>query len=170
MRKSQLRQSHNNLLSLISNIEELKGLLLIYATTPDFFTDDKHGIKIYGALAGRIGELKHEKPKSRNVIWNLDALDFSLENYQNAAIQIRDLYLEANKGLTKEDLGSDESLENFVNELYDEYSTTATVRFWRILCKALIEKYFDEISEGTDPQVINAQDTYYSSLDDLKEE
>ena len=55
MRKTALRQAHNNLLSLINNIESLPGLFLIYATTPDFFSDPKHGIVIYGALAGRIG-------------------------------------------------------------------------------------------------------------------
>ena len=169
MKKSQLRQSHNNLLSLIANIEKHKGLLLIYATTPDFFTDDKHGVKIYGALAGRIGELKSERPRSLKLIWNLDALVFSLEDYNNAAMRIRNLYLEANV-LTKNDLGSDESLKYFVAELYDEYSATAAVRFWRILCKALIEKYFDNILEGDEPEEINARDTYYSSLDALKEE
>jgi molybdopterin synthase sulfur carrier subunit len=34
----------------------MPGLFLIYATTPDFFTDPKHGIVIYGALQGRIGK------------------------------------------------------------------------------------------------------------------
>jgi len=43
MRKAALREAHNNLLSLINNIEMIPGLFLIYATTPDFFNDPKHG-------------------------------------------------------------------------------------------------------------------------------
>ena len=52
MRKSALRDAQNNLLSLINNIESLSGLFLLYATTPDFYTDPKHGIVTYGALSG----------------------------------------------------------------------------------------------------------------------
>ena len=52
MRKSALRDAQNNLLSLINNIESLNGLFMLYATTPDFYTDPKHGIVTYGALSG----------------------------------------------------------------------------------------------------------------------
>lgn len=170
MRKSQLRDSHNNLLSLIDNVAGHKGLLLIYATTPDFFNDEKHGIKIYGALAGRIGKLQDESPRSLSLIWNLDALEFSLENYQDAAIKIRDLYLDGYQNLTKEELGSDEKLKSFVKDLHAEDAETSLVRFWRILLKSLIDKYFDPILEGEKVASINAEEAYYDSLDQLKEE
>ena len=55
MRRAALRAAHDNLLSLINNIESSRGLFLIYATTLDFFTDPTHGIVVYGALSGRVG-------------------------------------------------------------------------------------------------------------------
>ena len=36
MRKSNLKQAHNNLLHLINNIDESEGLFMVYAATPDF--------------------------------------------------------------------------------------------------------------------------------------
>ena len=64
LRKSALKDAHNNLLSLINNIELLSGLFLVYATTPDFYIHPKHGIQIYGALAGRIGKPESKPPRS----------------------------------------------------------------------------------------------------------
>lgn len=96
MRKSALREAHNNLLSLINNIESLTGLFLIYATTPDFFTDPKHGIVIYGALAGRIGRpMDDRSPRALDTIWNFDLTESGMANYQAVAIKIRDVYAAA---------------------------------------------------------------------------
>ena len=95
MRKSALRDAHNNLLSLINNIESMPGLFLIYATTPDFFTDPKHGIVIYGALQGRIGKPDERPPRALDTIWNLDAVITSPTDYQAAAQKIRHVYAAA---------------------------------------------------------------------------
>ena len=62
MRKSSLRQAHNNLLHLINEIHDSPGIILVYATVPSFFTDPTHGIQIYGALA----QIDKE---SRAVVW-----------------------------------------------------------------------------------------------------
>ncbi len=68
MRKSALRDAQNNLLSLINNIESLSGLFMVYATTPDFYTDPKHGIDTYGALAGRIGKPEQRPPRALDTL------------------------------------------------------------------------------------------------------
>ncbi len=62
MRRSDLRAAHNNLLSLINCIDSLQGLYLLYATTPDFYTDPVHGIINYGALFDRIGKPEDHPP------------------------------------------------------------------------------------------------------------
>ncbi len=48
MRKSALKDAHNNLLSLINNIESLPGLFLVYATTPDFYSIENMGLLFMG--------------------------------------------------------------------------------------------------------------------------
>lgn len=95
MRRVVLRDAHNNLLSLINNIESLAGLFLLYAMTPDFYTDPRHGIVIYGALQGRIGKPEDRRPRALDKIWNLDAVETSLKEYQAAATKIREIYLVA---------------------------------------------------------------------------
>lgn len=146
MRKSSLRDAHNNLLSLINNIEALKGLFLIYATTPDFFTDPKHGIITYGALSGRIGEPKKEgQPRALDPIWNFDQVVTDLSDYQTAAKKILSIYATAYPEAARE-LPSEAKVENFVKEVYDEHSAYF-VCFWRVLVIALIT-HFDDHLEG----------------------
>lgn len=85
MRKSALKDAQNNLLSLINNIETIPGLFLIYATTPEFYTNPKYGIIIYGALAGRIGKPEERSPRALSTTWNLDALETNVDEYIAAA-------------------------------------------------------------------------------------
>jgi hypothetical protein len=47
MRKSSLRDAHNNLLHLINEAESVGGLFLLYAAVPEFFDDPKFGIKTF---------------------------------------------------------------------------------------------------------------------------
>lgn len=146
MRKSSLRDAHNNLLSLINNIEALKGLFLIYATTPDFFSDPRHGIITYGALSGRIGEPKKEgQPRALDTIWNFDQVVTDLSDYQTAAKKILSIYATAYPEGARE-LPSEAKVENFVKELYDQPSVSF-FSFWRVLVIALII-HFDDHLEG----------------------
>lgn len=165
MRKSSLRDAHNNLLSLINNIELLNGLFLIYATTPDFFTDPKHGIVIYGALAGRIGKPEPRKPRALDTIWNLDEVETGLADYQIAARKICNIYASAypEAGLQ---LPSLEKVESFVEELFDIHPALSGVRFWRILVTALVT-YFDDHLEG---EIRTAETIYGDVMDRLREE
>lgn len=146
MRKASLQQAHNNLLHLINNIDAIPGLFLIYATTPDFYTDPKHGIVIYGALAGRIGKPLDKPPKALDIVWNIDALEFTLDHYQEAAKKIRDIYIVAFPQAG--DLIPEETaLAIFVHELHAQHPRYAPVRFWRVLTSATV-RMLDNLLEG----------------------
>ncbi|MBN1900235.1 DUF2791 family P-loop domain-containing protein [Candidatus Sumerlaeota bacterium] len=146
MRKSALRDAHNNLLSLINNIETLSGLFLIYATTPDFFSDPKHGIVIYGALSGRIGKPENHHPRALDPIWNLDAVETKLEDYQEAARKILAIYAMAYPE-AESNLPNESKVAERVSQLYSYHPKLAAIRFWRLLVAALIT-VFDDYLEG----------------------
>lgn len=146
MRKSALREAHNNLLSLINNIESLPGLFLIYATTPDFYSDPKHGIVIYGALSGRIGKPEERHPRALDTIWNLDAVETKLEDYQEAAKKIRAVYACAYPE-AESVLPDKEAVAQKVAELFRIHPSLAAVRFWRLIVTALMVD-FDDHLEG----------------------
>lgn len=165
MRKSALREAHNNLLSLINNIEWLPGLFLIYATTPDFYTDPKHGIVIYGALSGRIGKPEERHPRALDTIWNLDAVETKLENYQEAAGKIRTVYALAYPE-AKSILPDEEAIAQKVAELFRIHPSLAAVRFWRLLVTALIAD-FDDHLEG-EPR--STEKLYDDVMNRLREE
>jgi len=148
MRKSSLKDAHNNLLTLINSINEVPGLLLIYATTPDFYNDDKHGIKIYGALSSRIGQPSNTAPRALETVWNLDVFDFNLEVYQEVAIQVLGIYTTSQPDFADELPGTSE-IEQFVAELYDEHPRLSPVRFWRIMMASVIKK-LDNCVEGVE--------------------
>ena len=165
MRKSALRDAHNNLLSLINNIESLSGLFLIYATTPDFFTDPKHGIVIYGALAQRIGSPDQRAPRALDTIWNLDAVEPTLEDYQAAAWRIRSVYVMAYPEAESE-LPDLAHLETFVKDLSENHPKFQAVRFWRVLVTALVQ-HFDDYLEG---EVRPTEELYDDIMIRLREE
>lgn len=165
MRKSALREAHNNLLSIINNIESLPGLFLIYATTPDFFSDPKHGIVVYGALSGRIGKPEERHPRALDTIWNLDAVETKLEDYQEAARKIRVVYALAYPE-AESALPSDADVSGKVAELFRIHPSLAAVRFWRLLVTALITD-FDDHMEG---EVRDTEKLYDDVMDRLRED
>lgn len=165
MRRSALRDAHNNLLSLINNIESLPGLFLIYATTPDFFSDPRHGIVVYGALSGRIGKPEERHPRALDTIWNLDAVETKLEDYQEAARKIRDVYVLAYPE-AESALPSDSDVSGKVAELFRIHPSLAAVRFWRLLVTALVTD-FDDHMEG-EPR--ETEKLYDDVMDRLRED
>jgi hypothetical protein len=165
MRKSALRDAHNNLLSLINNIESLPGLFLIYATTPDFFSDPKHGIVVYGALSGRIGKPEERHPRALDTIWNLDAVETKVDDYQEAALKIRAIYIMAYPE-AESALPSESTVADKVAELFHIHSSLASVRFWRLLVTALISD-FDDHMEG-EPR--ETERLYDDVMDRLRED
>ena len=165
MRKSALREAHNNLLTLINNIENVPGIFLIYATTPDFYTDQKHGIVLYGALASRIGKPEQKPPSALDNIWNLDATTPKLEDYQEAAKKIRNIYIKAYADAENKIL-NEEATDRLIENLYSEHSKIAPVRFWRIMVTALIRK-FDSQLEGED---YPDDKLYYDIMEKLRED
>ncbi len=165
MRKSALRDAHNNLLSLINNIESLPGLFLIYATTPDFYTDPKHGIVVYGALSGRIGKPEQRPPRALDTIWNLDAVETKLEDYQEAAKKILEIYAIAYPS-AEAALPDETTAIQKVAELFRMHPSLAAVRFWRLLVTALIMDFDDHV-EG-EPRAVDK--LYDDVMDRLREE
>ncbi len=165
MRKSALRDAHNNLLSLINNIESLNGLFLIYATTPDFFNDPKHGIVIYGALSGRIGKPENHPPRALDTIWNFDELETSLYDYQAVAKKIRAIYSLAIPG-TDEVLPAESKIEEFIEQLDGNHPSLSAVRFWRVMVTGLIA-HFDDHHYG---DVRPVDKLYDDIMDKLREE
>lgn len=146
MKIAALHDAHNNLLSLINNVGDLQGIIMIYATTPDFYTDPRHGIIIYGALASRIGKLNEGEPHALKVVWNLDEIYTNLIDYQNVAIKIRKLYILAYpqaEGI----IPNEEEVNNEVDNIHQMHPKLAAVRFWRKLVTYIVS-YFDDYQEG----------------------
>ncbi len=165
MRKSALQDAHNNLLSLINNVETLPGLFLIYATTPDFFTDPKHGIVIYGALAGRIGRPENRPPRALDTIWNFDDVATELPDYQTAANKIQKIYATAYPEAETE-LPPEDEVNKFVKDLHQIHPSLSAVRFWRVMISALIT-HFDDYLEG---EVRPTEQLYDDVMDRLRED
>ena len=138
MRKSNLKQAHNNLLHLINSIDESEGLFLIYATTPDFYIDERHGITIYGALAQRIGKPDEKSPRPLDRIWNLDCVQSSLDDHLNAACKIRDIYVTAYPEHAKE-VPSEKELRAYVAGLIEAHPEFSRVREWRVVVTGTVE-------------------------------
>jgi hypothetical protein len=162
MRKSALKDAHNNLLSLINNIETLTGLFLIYATTPDFFNDPKHGIIVYGALSGRIGKPEHRAPRALDIIWNLDAIEHDLADFQEVGKKILEIYQTAYPD-TKTELPSIDKVNDFVRELYNNHPTHSPIHFWRPLVSGLVA-FFDDHLEGEVRDTITLYDDVMERL------
>jgi hypothetical protein len=148
MRKSNLKQAHNNLLHLINSIDESAGLVLVYAATPDFFIDERHGITIYGALAQRIGRPDDRPPRSLDRIWNLDAIETKLEDYSAAATKIRNIYMTAYPELG-DDCVSEQHIRDYVAELVRVHPEYSHVSAWRVVVTGTIEA-LDATAEGED--------------------
>jgi len=165
MRKSALRDAHNNLLSMINGIESLTGIFMIYATTPDFYIDPKHGIVIYGALSGRIGKPEDHPPRALENVWNLDAVKLTKEDYYDVAKKIRNLYVDAEHS-AENLLPDDKIIEDFVDELDDQHSLFSGVSFLRILVTSLV-RMFDNFMEG---EVVSTESIFNDVMDFLKEE
>ena len=146
LKKANLTIAHNNLLHLINNVENTRGLFLIYATTPDFYVDENYGVVNYGALAQRIGKPNDDPPQALDKIWNLDQAKPNSSDYQKAARKIRDLYITAfpenERNVSKHD-----DLDSFVTRLVKNHPRYEAEGFWRVLVKRLIE-HFHKKAEG----------------------
>ena len=138
MRKSNLKQAHNNLLHLINSIDESEGLFLIYATTPDFYIDERHGITIYGALSQRIGRPEERAPRPLDRIWNLDCVQSSLADHLNAVCKIRGIYITAYPDHA-EAVPSESELREYIASIMKAHPEFSRVREWRVLVTSTVE-------------------------------
>jgi hypothetical protein len=146
MSRTSLRVAQNNLLSLINNLETLPGIVMIYATTPDFYSDPKHGIKTYGALEQRIGQPRDQEPRAIDRVWNIDADVYDTQAYLLVGHKIRDLYAMAYPE-TAGRLLTDDQVDGTVGELANQRTPSSQMSFWRELITTLVAQC-DDISEG----------------------
>lgn len=163
MRRSELKKAHNNLLHLINSIGESPGLFLIYATTPDFYTDERHGIQIYGALAQRVGRPKEHPPRALDPVWNLEYAQPDLADYQTAARKIRSLFITAYPE-DEQMISNAGSLNTFVEELWGTHTRFSAVGFWRVLVSGVIELFGREIEGDEVPPVAELHDEIIEQL------
>lgn len=137
MRKPNLKQAHNNLLHLINSVDESEGLFLLYAATPDFFIDDRHGIIIYGALAQRIGRPENKPPGALDRVWNLDAMRTQAEDYETAALKVLEIYSRAYPDDIAS-LPSPDELRGQVRALAEAHPEFSQVSTWRVVIRGTI--------------------------------
>ncbi len=165
MRKSSLRDAHNNLLHLINEAESVEGLVLLYAAVPEFFDDPKYGIKTYGALAQRIGALEAKRPKSLDKVWNIDYLAQEPNAFAVAADKIRGIY-EVAYADEAASLPSATDLSKHIGGVIAEHPEFSHVSSWRVAIKATIEA-LDWALEGDElPRPIDHHKSIVSSLAD----
>jgi len=137
MKKADLKVAHNNLLSIINNIESSACLFMIYATTPDFFDEPRYGIVKYPALASRVGMPNDRPPTALQRIWNLDAIEDNPEDYETAAVRISNIYAQAYPE-PKLAYPSESDIRVFVEEMLKKQGEYERVRFWRVMVATLI--------------------------------
>jgi hypothetical protein len=164
MRKADRKVAHNNLLSLINNIEKSPGLFMIYATTRDFFDDPGYGIVQYQALASRVGTPRDSPPTALQNIWNLDAVRLSIDDYEAAAMKIRNIYADAYPEPALEYPGEND-LKAFVREIANRQGQHEAVHFWRVMVANLIAQLDDRL-EG---QIRSPEAVYEDTMALLRE-
>lgn len=165
MRRSSLRDAHINLRSLIDEIEHLPGMFLVYATTPDFYSDPNYGIVVYGALSTRIGQPKDHAPKATDIVWNLDVIVNEDKDFVEAAAKIRKVYEKAYDADNAR-LPSMDAIVKFVREIRSKQGRFSRVSFWRILVECVV-LHLDVCREGGKP---NPTEIYEDVIDRLRDE
>ena len=165
MRKSSLKQAHNNLLHLINGIEQSQGALLIYTATPDFYSSDTYGIRLYGALAQRIGVPDDHPPRAVDRVWNLDKIETSVDQYQAAACKVREIYTVAEPE-SKGDIFPENLLKVRVKELVDSNPEFSPVRTWRVVITGTV-RLLDSSVNGDDAP--SSSELYDDVIADLRE-
>lgn len=146
MSKSSLKQAHNNLLHLLNEAGEVPGLFLVYAAVPEFFTDPRSGVVIYGALSARIGTVPETAPRALEKVWNLDAQATGPAVYTDAALKIRRLYSLAYPEDCEVLIGEDD-LRRRVEVVVAEHGTYHATSRWRMVIKETT-KLLDHSLEG----------------------
>jgi hypothetical protein len=165
MRKSSLKQAHNNLLHLINEAESVEGLVLLYAAVPEFFDDPRYGIKTYGALAQRIGALEARRPNPLAKVWNIDYLAQEPDAFAVAASKIRGIY-EIAYADAVDSLPSVTDLSRHIGGVIAEHPEFSRVSSWRVAIKATIEALDSALQGDELPTPTDHHRSIVSSLED----
>ena len=101
---------------------------------------------MYGALAQRIGQPVTDKPpRALDKVWNFDAVESTLDDYLDAACQIRNIYLIAYPPDTAPQ--SEEEFRDYISELVEIHPKFSAVRKWRVVTSAAVA-HLDSYFEG----------------------
>jgi hypothetical protein len=162
MRKSARQKAHNNLLHLINTIGDADGLMLVYAAVPEFWLDEETGIKTYGALYQRIGDIPGTPPRPlRDKVWNIDRLDRAEDAYADVAARIRAIYARAYASDVAS-LPTEEEIKQAVRQLAGQHPEWHAVSHWRIVVQGAV-RILDEAVEGV--EALPIERTYRDILD-----
>lgn len=163
MRKAELKQAHHNLLHLINSVEESDGLVLVYAATPEFYSDPRCGIHTHGALASRILPVHERAPRALDVVWNIDEVESGDADYLETARRLRELYARAYDDAADE-LPGDVELHQWILRVVREHPEYSPVSLWRALVTAWV-RHLDDLVEGGDG--LAPETAHRSVLDDF---
>ena len=138
MKNAQLGVAFNNLRVLLDSIDTKRSLLVFFAGVPDFWTDERHGLMLYGALYGRIGRIPEEEPYIDSTVWNIDALQVSPSMALESASKIRRLFLIAyNK--SSESIISEEQLGEYALDIMENHPKFSRVSKWRMITTEIVQ-------------------------------
>jgi hypothetical protein len=164
MSRSNLSAAHNNLRELIDGIDRLENSIMVYAAVPPFFHDDRTGLKVYGALASRVGMPTNEKPRIMQRVWNLDAIDTDLANFGRAAEKIRSIYCKAYPE-SEATLISIPELIKRIDVVVTEHGQYEAISRWRVVIQECVN-VLDLSAEGLD--LPNPVDSYLKTKSALE--
>ena len=119
---------------------------------------------ISGALQTRIGKPEEREPSALDTVWNLDAVQYKLADYQEVGRKIRELFSIAYPG-SDVALPSENAVNVEVAELHDLHPQFSQVRFWRVLTSTLVRQFGDAMDGETQP----VKKTYRDVMEVLKE-
>ena len=92
-----------------------------------------------------MGKPVDKAPKALDIVWNLDAVQPELPEYQQAAAKVAALYHAAYSGDAVPLAAADDDLGKFVSRVVPHAPVSECVRFWRVLVTALIRRFDDEL-------------------------
>ncbi len=165
MRNSDRKSAHNNLLNLLNTIEDSRGLFVVFATTPDFFLDPGYGISTTGPLAQRIGGLPPDPPNALQPVWNLQKLQYGVDDYVSAARKVRRIFICAypESEFVIADCGL---LDEFVTSLHGVAPPQGRIDFWRLLVRSVVGRFDMELEGDEVPTSEEFIDRFTDVADD----
>ncbi len=114
-------------------------------------------------MAQRIGMPRETPPRGLDLVWNFDAIEYQIEDFQSVAIKIATIYKEAYQ-INSDEFPNDNEICEEVKFLFEKHPNFAALRFWRLMISYLIT-HFDDLLEGNNR---NAEQRYHDVIESLR--